>query len=710
MKEKKIILIALVFLLVIFLCSLKENNIKVYGYVKDENGYSIDNANIEITDLWDNKLNSVVIDKNGYYETKVKIPTPNSDKPIFYKGLQISNGYKISVIPLNFNYMPSWEMVPIDKKNEIEVNFTLISASAIFLEGYDKNGNTVHNLEYPFYTTDSNWKVIRSELSTIDDKPVVVIRAAVPQTLNLLWEVPGFGKIILRADNGTTGYYVKQGGNITINLNCELAKTAYVVLEENYNNYREDKYHFLEDIETGKNTAKIYLDTSISEKNEAKSSFWCDKSLNYSLWVSEQLEIEKAKQDIERYRKHNITVRILDENGTPIEINATYNQTNHDFLFGFLTEECPIYGMCPPFNTNITNLFKNAGANYRIVQLYWANTEPQPGNYTLYTGKNGVSDLHELGFKLGAEGLVTLEPGKNSETLSSLNFEELNKKIYDHVNKIVSTYSNKINFWIVSHEASYEYHALGFTRDQNIEFIKTAIRAVKDVDPNAKILIYSGYPDGHFVGTSYQGNDDSYTVEPYSFYQTLNEEKVDYDYPAIAFNYGSCDENVNSGKPAMNLFTVSKILDWYSSLGKQIQITEFKFSSVPSNCNIGYWHRLTDEQLQAEWLEKFYTIAFSKPFVDGVVYWGVKDLLHFKAKSGIIDINNKPKPAYYALEKLIKEDWSTHGEGQTDENGYMSFGGFAGTYDFSVTRNGKMKIFSIDVSESGNNNFILKID
>jgi len=703
MRKKIIVLGLLVFFLVIFLFPLKENRIKIHGYVKDENGNNIKDVNIKIDDIWSDEISQTNTDEKGYYEMEVKVPTKNSNETIFYKGLEVSNGYRISVNPSNSKFMPSWKILPIDKKIKFETNFTLLNSGIISLEGYDKGGNAVHSIEYP-YTTDFNWKVIRSEYTSIDDKPTFIVQSSNLQVLNLLWEVPGFGKIILRADNESNGYNISQGRNITININCELAKTAYLALENNYRKYGQN-YYSTDDFEADRALAKAYLDESKSGKNGAESSFWCDKSLNYSLWLNEKIEIEKAKQDIEKYRKHNITIKILDENGIPIEANITYKQISHEFLFGFLTEECPIYGMCPPFDNKITNLFKDAGANYRIAQLYWANTEPQPGNYTLYVGKDGISDLHNLGFKVGAEGLVVLEPGKNSETLSSLSFEALNKKIYDHVNKIANTYSNKIDFWIVSHEASYEYHALGFTRGQNIEFIKTAIKAVKDVNPNAKILVYSGYPDGNFAGTSYQGNDDNYTVEPYTFYQILNEEKVDYDYPALAFNYGSCDENADSGKPIMDLASISRMFDWYGSLGKQMQITEFKFSSSPSDCNVGYWHRLPDEQLQTEWLEKFYTIAFSKHFVDGVTYWGVKDLLHFKAKSGIVDINNNPKPAYNVLMRLIKENWSTKGKGETDVNSNIEFRGFAGTYNVSVTRNGETKFFLANVSESGNNNF-----
>lgn len=48
-----------------------------------------------------------------------------------------------------------------------------------------------------------------------------------------------------------------------------------------------------------------------------------------------------------------------------------------------------------------------------------------------------------------------------------------------------------------------------------------------------------------------------------------------------------------------------------------------------------------------------------------------------------------PKPVYEALSKLIRQEWQTKAEGQTDAQGRFSFRGFAGRYEVLVTAAGK---------------------
>jgi hypothetical protein len=44
---------------------------------------------------------------------------------------------------------------------------------------------------------------------------------------------------------------------------------------------------------------------------------------------------------------------------------------------------------------------------------------------------------------------------------------------------------------------------------------------------------------------------------------------------------------------------------------------------------------------------------------------------------------------YDAIRKLIHQEWHTSADGQTDANGRFPFRGFRGSYDLTVTANGK---------------------
>ena len=55
---------------------------------------------------------------------------------------------------------------------------------------------------------------------------------------------------------------------------------------------------------------------------------------------------------------------------------------------------------------------------------------------------------------------------------------------------------------------------------------------------------------------------------------------------------------------------------------------------------------------------------------------------------GLLRKDLSPKPAYVALQKLIRGQWMTRAGGQTDEHGTWSFRGFRGDYVVRVQRAG----------------------
>jgi hypothetical protein len=64
----------------------------------------------------------------------------------------------------------------------------------------------------------------------------------------------------------------------------------------------------------------------------------------------------------------------------------------------------------------------------------------------------------------------------------------------------------------------------------------------------------------------------------------------------------------------------------------------------------GRWHTAWSPRLQAEWLQAFYRMAISKPFVESVCWRDLADLPgHFIPNGGLCTMNLKPKLAYKEL-------------------------------------------------------------
>ena len=75
---------------------------------------------------------------------------------------------------------------------------------------------------------------------------------------------------------------------------------------------------------------------------------------------------------------------------------------------------------------------------------------------------------------------------------------------------------------------------------------------------------------------------------------------------------------------------------------------------------------------------------FSKPYVKGLSRWFTIDNLGGRGMdAGVVREDGGLKPNYFALKRLIKEEWHTSWEGKL-KSGRAGFEGFYGTYRVRV--------------------------
>lgn len=106
------------------------------------------------------------------------------------------------------------------------------------------------------------------------------------------------------------------------------------------------------------------------------------------------------------------------------------------------------------------------------------------------------------------------------------------------------------------------------------------------------------------------------------------------------------------------------------------------------------------ETYQAAYIKDFYTLLFSLPQISSITVWNLTDRNAWRGHAGgILDMELKPKKAFYALKDLIKKEWSTQiSETVTLENG-LNFNGFYGRYHGSFLLNGKEYTFEFEHSK-----------
>jgi hypothetical protein len=111
-----------------------------------------------------------------------------------------------------------------------------------------------------------------------------------------------------------------------------------------------------------------------------------------------------------------------------------------------------------------------------------------------------------------------------------------------------------------------------------------------------------------------------------------------------------------------DLLQISSLLDEFVAFGKTVHVSACQVpSNVPRNkhrspdgnvpvVDSGKWHGPWSPRLQAEWLQAFYRIAISKPFIESICWRDLADYHgHRIPNGGLCHGNMKPKLAYHEL-------------------------------------------------------------
>ena len=709
--------------------------VQITGHVYDTQGRPVNAVRVAATGLTDPSIfyEDDITDARGYFSLSLKRPERIKSGlfPPFYKGRPIYEGYRMEVgTPTDGRYAVLTDntiMVNAEGRDVIEQDFKLKPAGAIKLSGYTANGSpfAVNCHQYRpgagclTYVTDLHWRAKRSSL--LDYLGVLLVAVNETNVINIAWDVPGFGKVILRADNDGKGFVpTVPGETISINLNYELARTEFRLLNESYARYLREGYVFSQEISPSIESAQDFLREAGSAVRESQAHF-ADACLNRTLWTGERLELEKAQQDIEKYRKGDATLSVVDENGKPVEhAKVTITQTSHDFLFGADLEKANrVYE---------AQLMREAGTNHILLQYAGIFLSGNPLEHFSFQPISSLETLKKMGMHLGAWQVIAFEPNRMAYApyLWNLSFEELRTKIHEDVYNVVRRYADYIDYWIViSANPSWQLDSLGYTLQQVMDLYYAGVKAVREADPTSQILVFEDDADAYTSATVFQGPDDDFTTDFYTFMSRLADYGIDNVGLTMwaAGSYGSvyelCTPTPTEGTteyPFRDLASVSRILDWYGTLNMPMHITGF---AVPSNytSSLGYWHRRSwDEELKVEWIQKAYTITFAKPHMREISYfWDAipcDDL--FISNIGLFDAeaagHHVPRKSFLALKRLITEDWTTRLSVKTDANGQVEFRGFAGNYSITVTVGDLVKNFTLHIAEQESKTYKFRFD
>lgn len=120
-----------------------------------------------------------------------------------------------------------------------------------------------------------------------------------------------------------------------------------------------------------------------------------------------------------------------------------------------------------------------------------------------------------------------------------------------------------------------------------------------------------------------------------------------------------------------------KVYDDFAKIAPKLQLSELDVDTGD------------DEQLQADYLRDVLITAFSHPNMEAIIQWGFWENAHWKPAAALWRKDWTLKPAGKVYVDLVKKQWWTDAEGKTGNGGDYRVRAFLGTYQVSVTYRGK---------------------
>lgn len=426
----------------------------------------------------------------------------------------------------------------------------------------------------------------------------------------------------------------------------------------------------------------------------------------------EQELLANARQNIEKYRKGDASLVLVDAQGKPIKgAKVKINQVSQDFLFGNLSEE--MFRLSPEdsakFQEKFTGLF-----NYTELTVKWWNYERLQGKPEWQKLQQKLDWCKHNGITPKGHTLGWTHVAGTPEWLMKLPIEMADDLYKARIQNLVGGFKDQIKMWDVVNEP--------------INTI-TWEMALKDTISDAKIDEGSRYnvegitleQFAPWVGKSYQW---AYQANPKGdfhineFYILSKPETRAKYYQFVKMlqtrNIPINGIGIQAHEPREMWFSPLEIVATYQKfdeLGLPLHITEFIPQSSGKNITGGWREGVWTEDAQAEFAEQFYILSFGHPNMKSIHWWGLCDRNIWLKNGGLLYRDFNPKPVYTRLHKLIKEDWMTKNvKLTTEKNGQVTFRGFYGKYQIKVTSpDGRTKVFDAHLAEKENNNWEFKL-
>ncbi len=441
------------------------------------------------------------------------------------------------------------------------------------------------------------------------------------------------------------------------------------------------------------------------------------------IWLRHYMEQKdetdaRCARDIETYRKGDGKIVLRDKDGKPLSgKQVRITQKTHDFKYGaniFMLDEFEHEWENDAYKELFAKYF-----NLATVPFYWQDLEPEEGKPRFaadspkiyrrpapdlcldFCRAHGIEPkLHCLFYDKFLPAWVPKENEAEMRRLYEKRFAEIAERYagtmyeFEVINEQLCMPTWTQNS-VLSTLPGIEKWAFDLAR----KYLPDEVLVMNEANPIPPVAEYNG---GGYFAQIKKLLEEGASIDKIGM---QNHLFVAACLPDGA--HGGIGELTQQAQRNLDPSIYFRGLDKMAELGLPLEMTEVTVATLGDDEEA--------EVLQADTLEMLYTIWFSHPSMESIVYWNTVDKAAFVAPEGGWNENNcrgglfhrdlTPKLAADRLYDLFHKKWHTDLTVSTDADGAIDFRGFYGDYDVEIDG----ATYTIGLHKNNENNTVLTI-